>query len=446
MAPDGDARPADDAPRDPARAQGARRATADRREIEATLGIGSGRRRGGWRLAAMAALAAGALGAAWLWGGARGPQASPYLTEPALRGPLTVTVIATGTVEPTNLVEVSSELSGTVREVLVDHNDTVAVGQALARLDTSKLDAQLAHGRASVAARTARVAEAEATLLEARVQYDRIAPLVARNVATQQSLDVATANLRRAEASLAVARADADVARADLTLDETNLAKACICSPIAGVVLERAVEVGQIVASSLQAPILFTLAEDLRQMELRVDVDEADMGRVAVGQKARFTVEAHQGRSFPAAITQLRYAPQTVDGVVTYEAVLGIDNADLALRPGMTATAEITVAHVDDALLVPNAALRFSPPVAQATPPSGGGLIGLIIPRRPGSSTPLTAPPRADPAGWRTIWVERAGAAEPVRLRIGASDGGRSEVLEGALAPGEAVITDMARP
>jgi HlyD family secretion protein len=278
------------------------------------------------------------------------------------------------------------------------------------------------------------------------VQHERIVPLADRNVATQQALDAATANLRRAEAALAVARADADVARADLTLDQTNLAKACICSPIAGVVLERSVEVGQIVASSLQAPILFTLAEDLSQMELRVDVDEADMGRVAVGQAARFTVEAHQGRSFPAAITQLRYAPQTVDGVVTYEAVLGIDNADLALRPGMTATAEITVAHVADALLISNAALRFSPPVASEAPTSGGGLIGLIIPRRPGASAPLTAPPRADPAGWRTVWVERGGAAEPVRVQVGASDGSRSEILEGALAPGDVVIVDMARP
>jgi HlyD family secretion protein len=165
-----------------------------------------------------------------------------------------------------------------------------------------------------------------------------------------------------------------------------------------------------------------------------------------VGQDARFTVEAHPGRGFPAAITQLRFAPKTVDGVVTYEAVLAIDNADLLLRPGMTATAEITVAHVPDALLVPNAALRFSPPVETAAPKSGGGLLGLIIPRRPGASAPLVAPPRADPAGWRTLWVERGGAAEAVQVRAGASDGLRTEILEGPLAPGDAVITDMARP
>lgn len=440
MAPDGDAPPTRDA------APKAQRMTVDPREVEATLGIGAGLRRGGLRLAALAAVTGLTLGGVWLWRAGGGPEASPYVTEAVARGPLTVTVTATGTVEPTNLVEVSSELSGTIREVLVDHNDAVTVGQPLARLDTSKLDAQLAHGRASVAARMARVSEAEATLLEARVQHERIVPLADRNVATQQALDTATANLRRAEAALAVARADADVARADLTLDETNLGKACICSPIAGVVLERSVEVGQIVASSLQAPILFTLAEDLRQMELRVDVDEADMGRVAVGQTARFTVEAHPGRSFPAAITQLRFAPKTVDGVVTYEAVLAIDNADLLLRPGMTATAEITVAHVPDALLAPNAALRFSPPVETAAPKSGGGLLGLIIPRRPGASAPLVAPQRADPAGWRTLWVERGGAAEPVRVRAGASDGSRTEILEGPLSPGDAAITDMARP
>lgn len=413
-------------------------------DVDAALDLAPARTPAWVRLGLGAALLAAAAGAGlWLAAGG-GPAPDPFVAEAASRGPLTVTVTATGTVEPTNLVEISSELSGIVREVLVDHNDAVEVGQRLALLDTAKLDAQLAHARASLTARLARVVEAEATLREATDQHERVQALADRNFSTIQARDAAIANLRRAEAAVAVARADADVARADLLLDETNLAKACICSPIRGVVLERNVEQGQVVASSLQAPILFTIAEDLAQMELRVDVDEADMGSVRVGQTARFTVEAYQGRSFPAAISELRYAPQTIDGVVTYEALLSIDNADLLLRPGMTATAEIVVAQVDDALLVPNAALRFTPPASAEDARSGGGLLGLLIPRRPGAGAPTAAPP-ADPDGWRTLWVARGGEAAPVRVRAGASDGLRTEILEGPLAPGDRVITDMAR-
>jgi len=414
-------------------------------DIDAALDLAPARAPMWRRLGFAAALLAGVVGAGlWLTVGG-GPTPDPFVTEVLSRGPLTVTVTATGTVEPTNLVEISSELSGMVREVLVDHNDAVEIGQRLARLDTAKLDAQLAHARAALAARLARVAEAEATLREATDQHERVSALADRNFSTVQARDAAFANLRRAEAAVAVARADADVARADLLLDETNLAKACICSPIRGVVLERNVEPGQIVASSLNTPILFTIAEDLAQMALRVDVDEADMGLVRVGQSARFTVEAYQGRSFPAAISELRYAPQTIDGVVTYEALLTIDNAELLLRPGMTATAEIIVAQVDDALLVPNAALRFTPPPVAEDAKSGGGLLGLLIPRRPGAAAPGAAP-KIDAEGWRTIWSARDGETAPIKVRVGASDGLRTEILDGPLAPGDRVITDLARP
>jgi len=414
-------------------------------DIDAALDLAPARAPMWRRLGFAAALLAGVVGAGlWLTVGG-GPTPDPFVTEVLSRGPLTVTVTATGTVEPTNLVEISSELSGMVREVLVDHNDAVEIGQRLARLDTAKLDAQLAHARAALAARLARVAEAEATLREATDQHERVSALADRNFSTVQARDAAVANLRRAEAAVAVSRADADVARADLLLDETNLAKACICSPIRGVVLERNVEPGQIVASSLNTPILFTIAEDLAQMALRVDVDEADMGLVRVGQSARFTVEAYQGRSFPAAISELRYAPQTIDGVVTYEALLTIDNAELLLRPGMTATAEIIVAQVDDALLVPNAALRFTPPPVAEDAKSGGGLLGLLIPRRPGAAAPGAAP-KIDAEGWRTIWSARDGETAPIKVRVGASDGLRTEVLDGPLAPGDRVITDLARP
>ena len=220
------------------------------------------------------------------------------------------------------------------------------------------------------------------------------------------------------------------------------MAKACICAPIGGVVLSRNVDVGQIVASSLQAPVLFTIAADLSEMELRVDIDEADVGVVQVGQKARFTVEAHQGRSFPAEIAEVSFAPQTIEGVVTYEAILSIDNSDQQLRPGMTATAEITVNEINAALLVPNSALRFAPPAEPTdTGSSGGGLLGLLI-RNPHNETrSVPAAPEAD--GTRTIWTLRDDVATPTKVRAGPTDGQSTVILDGDLTEGDLVITDL---
>lgn len=414
--------------------------TNDERDIHQVLGAGPRphRRRLVLGLLGMAALAGG-----WVWlSPAPDGTDDAYVAAPAQRGALTVVVTATGTVEPTNLVEISSELSGTLRAVNVDHNDPVTVGQVLAKLDTDKLEAALAHSRAALEARRARINEAEATVNETRQQYERIEELANRAVVSTQSLQAAKAMLARAEASVAVTVADAKVAEADLSADETNLAKACICSPIAGVILERNADVGQIVASSLQAPVLFTIAEDLRQMELRVDVDEADMGVVTVGAEAMFSVEAHHGRLYPARIAELRYAPQTIDGVVTYQAILSIDNSDLSLRPGMTATADIVVLRLADALLIPNAALRFTPPAApEDAGEGGGGLLGLLLPRRP--SDQPAAPRAPGPGGERTIWVLKAGAAVPIDVTVGATDGLMTQVRTGDLAPGDRVITDL---
>ena len=392
----------------------------------------------------LAVMALVLLGAGGWYMAARKSQSDivAYLTAPIARGDLVVTVTATGTVEPTNLVEISSELSGTVREVLVDNNEHVSVGQVLARLDTDKLDAALAHSRATLEARFARVADADATVAETHAQYERIKELADRNAASLQALQSAEAAHARAEAAAAVARADAKVAAADLTIDETNLTKACICSPIDGVVLSRDVDVGQIVASALQAPELFTIAEDLSKMELRVDIDEADVGAVKVGQKAHFTVEAYQGRSFPAEIAELRYAPQTIDGVVTYKAILSIDNSDRLLRPGMTATAEITVNEIADTLLVPNAAFRFAPPETQQDGASGSGLLGLLIPRPP--SADATAPTLAEPDGKRTLWILKDGVADPIKVLPGASDGLTTAVPDDGLKAGDLAITDLA--
>ncbi len=285
-----------------------------------------------------------------------------FVVEPATRTDLTVIITATGSVQPTNQVDVSSELSGTIRNVLVDFNSPVKVGQVLAELDTDKLKATLNSSRARLASAKAKVLDVEATLVEKKLAYERKKTLSTNKVSSQQDLDTAKAAHDRAEAAVESAKADVGVAEADVQLNETNLVKSRIVSPINGIVLKRNVDPGQTVASSLQAPILFTIAEDLAQMEVQVDVDEADVGKVKEGQQGAFSVDAYPDRKFQARIRELRYGSEVVQGVVTYKAVLSTDNAGLLLRPGMTATAEIVVQQVAQALTVPNAALRYAPP------------------------------------------------------------------------------------
>ena len=371
--------------------------------------------------------------------GSNTSQNAQYQTEVASRGELTVTVTATGTVEPTNEVEISSELSGMIESVNVDYNDEVRSGQVLAELDTDKLNAQVAHARAVVTAKEAKLIELEATLIEKKREYERVRPLATKGFSSQSNLDVARAAYDRAAAAVASGAADVAVAKADLNLDETNLKKACICSPINGVVLKRNVDPGQTVASSFQTPVLFTLADDLRQMQLEVDVDEADMGKVKKGNEGRFTVEAYQNRVFPAQISELRFAPETVEGVVTYKAVLTIDNGELLLRPGMTATAEITVQTVEDALLIPNAALRYAP-AANTSKDSGRTFIESILPRPPRSKE--VAKLEQAKNGERRIWILRNHTPVAMNIRIGATDGIRTQVLSGELKPGDHVIVD----
>jgi HlyD family secretion protein len=362
-----------------------------------------------------------------------------YLTNDITRGDLTVIVTATGTVQPTNTVDVSSELSGVIRKVLVDYNASVKAGEPLAELDTDKLKAQVDHANATLNAAKAKVDEAKATVAEQKLTYERKQHLLARQATSQQDLDAAKAAYDRAIAGLGSAKAQVAVAEADLRVNETNLAKACICSPVNGIVLERAVEPGQTVATSLQAPVLFVIAEDLKQMELQVDIDEADVGSVREGQEAFFTVDAYPDRTFPARIEQLRYGSEEVEGVVTYKAVLRVDNEALLLRPGMTATAEIVVKRVKDALLVPNAALRFSPPSEKASEAPQQSLISMILPRRPSFRKPSE---REGTGADRVLWVLRDGAPADVPVTVGATDGARTEILGGDVKAGQPVIVD----
>jgi len=395
------------------------------------------------RLAVLLLLALPALGASlWLLRG-RDDGSVSYQTAAVARGDLVVHVTATGTLEPVNQVEVGTEISGTIATVKADYNDQVKAGDELARLDTDQLDARLRQSEAVLALARARVLEAKATVTETENKLRRTQDLLRRSMSSREELDTATAAHQRAAALLAVA--EAQVAQAEAELDDVRRTreKAVIRAPIDGIVLERKVEPGQTVAASFETPVLFTLAEDLTQMELHVDVDEADVGRVAVGQSAEFSVDAYPDRRFPARIEQVRYAPQTVEGVVTYETLLAVDNSELLLRPGMTATAEILVQRLDDALLVPNAALRFSPP-RQATEQGqqgarGGGLVGMLLPRMPHSRGGSGDGHKA--SGSR-VWVLRGGEPVAVPIETGASGGTDTQVLGGDLAAGQHVIID----
>lgn len=405
-------------------------------EIANTLDRAAKRGRGSlwvWVALLLAAAAAGW----WGWSYKSSATVINYITETVILAPMTVAVTATGTVQPTNQVEISSELSGTLASVNVDFNDTVAAGDVLARLDTTKLNAQISNAEAALSAATANVAQAEATLSEASENFKTAEQLNDRGVSTRQSYITAQAVKARAKAALAMAEADVSLASANLQLQRADLAKAEIRSPINGVVLSRTANPGNIVASSLSAPVLFLLAEDLTKMELQVDIDEADIGRVQVNNPATFTVEAYPGRVFDAVITSLRYAPETTDGVVTYKAVLSVDNADLALRPGMTATAAIVVSHVENALQVSNAALRYAPPQTPARSANNrSGLLGLIMPRRAPAET-------APKIKGHHLYVLRGGVPVEIEVETGDSDGKSTVILSGKIAAGDAVVTDQ---
>jgi len=406
-------------------------------EIEAMLGRDrkGRRRRWGRRLTWLSLLGLALAGIAW-WvpHGQTNGKAISYETAPVERKPIVVRVQATGNIQPTTEVEVSSERSGVIRTVNVKANSVVKKGDVLAELDTERLQAELARDRAALMASEARLADARATLLEKQLLYQRAEKLTSRGVSSTQELDTARAAQSRAEAGVVAAEADIAVARASTVMTETDLTKTRILSPVDGIVLKRDAEPGQTVASSFQAPVLFTLAEDLTHMQLEADVDEADIGAVKEGQKATFRVDAYPGKSFPAVIDTIEYSPKVTDNVVTYKAVLTVDNNELLLRPGMTATAQIVVKEVPDALAVPNAALRFSPPKEQKA--QGFSVMNLFIPRMP-PAVKNTAP-AAD--GTRTLYVLERDAPKAITVHVGVSDGKDTEILSGDITAGQQVI------
>jgi HlyD family secretion protein len=388
------------------------------------------------RIAIVTAFVTVALVGFFLWT-ARSASDVGYLTAPVVRETLRILVTATGSLQPTKKVEVSSELSGLVKKVLVDYNARVAAGDTLAILDTEKLAATVNASRAKVVAAKARVKDAKATAVEKELDLGRKKRLAPSLAVAATEVDAAQAALDRARAAVDGNIADVDAAEATLRIDESNLEKARILSPISGVVLKRLVDPGQTVAAALQAPVMFVIAENLAQMEVQVDVDEADIGKISVGQRATFTVDAFPEKRFPATVRLVRYASETIQGVVTYKAILDANNTELLLRPGMTATADIVVKEVANATLIENAALRFTP--RTGAPSSNAGFIGRLLPSPP----KLAAPSGAVETGRvRSVWLLLDGKPLATQIEAGATDGKRTEIVSG-LQTGDLAIVDQ---
>ena len=368
-----------------------------------------------------------------------------YETEPITRAALRVTVSATGNLAPTNKIEIGCEQSGTIETVMVQENDRVTKGQVLARLDVSKLQDQITKSQAALSSYQAKLAQAETTLQLDQTSLDRdkeVSRLSGGKVPSKTEMENAQATLDRAQADVLSARADLNQGRAALSSDQTNLSKASIRSPVNGVVLSRAVEPGQTVAAGLQVTTLFTVAEDLRQMDLKVDVDEADVGGVKDGQGATFTVDAYPGRKYSARVIRVAYGSTTKNNVVSYSTVLKVKNDDLSLRPGMTATAEIATVTRDNALLVPNAALRFTPATPAGAQPSGG-LLDRLLPHPPTDKSAQGAATKTEGRS-QQIWALVDGKPLAIPVTVGVTDGRFTEVTGGDIREGMQAITDNA--
>jgi HlyD family secretion protein len=385
-----------------------------------------------------------------------------YATQAARQGDLSVSVSATGNLTPTKQINVGSEESGIVTDVFVQNNDHVTKGQPLARLDTSRLNDALTQSKAQLAAAQATVLQNEATLDQSTAtlhRYEEVAKLSGGKVPSKTELDTAHGDFERAQANVAAAKAQVEQSRAAVATDQTNLFKATIYSPVDGVVLSRQVEVGQTVAASFNVATLFTIAEDLTQMKLDVKVDEADVGEVAVGNAATFAVDAYPGRSFPASVTRIDLganATPTVNSagtttnssttVVAYTASLSVANPDGALRPGMTATADVLTAVLHDVLLVPNAALRFTP---EGTWTGNGGGVGAALtphpPKRGSGGFGVAGQDKAATIGRgsrQNVYVLGGdGKPKAVPVTVGDTNGSVTAVTGDDLKPGMKVIT-----
>lgn len=402
---------------------------------------------------AVAVLAAAAGGYLWLHSGNNG-AAPQYRLAKVERGPLTSTVIASGTLNAVTTVQVGSQISGQVKEIYVDFNSPVKEGQIIARIDPATFELRVNQARADLdaarsavavarsglAAQWAEIARVRINLADAERDFQRKKTLVDKDYLSPAELDKAQTVLAATREQLKAVQAQVSIGEAQvksalaavkqreslLRQAEVDLERTIIRAPVEGTVILRNVDAGQTVAASLQAPVLFTIARDLRDMQVEAAIDEADVGRLRPGQPVSFTVDAFPRRDFSGEIVQIRKSPVTVQNVVSYTVVISARNPELALLPGMTANVRIVVDQRDNALKVPNAALRFRPTEAAET----------NTPRKAGPSR------TADPTG--RVWVLEAGRPKPVEARLGLSDGLSTELVDAPLAEGAEVIVGLA--
>jgi HlyD family secretion protein len=358
----------------------------------------------------------------------RTEEASAYRTVPVERGELVAKVSASGSLSALVTVEVGSQVTGRIQSLHADFNSAVKRGQLIAKIDPALFDAAVAQARANVAAASGNLARLRVQADDAARQAERARQLFEQKLVSENDRDEAVTAARAAEAAVAQGQGQLEQARSALRQAETNLLYTDIRAPTDGIVISRAVNVGQTVAASLSAPVIFTIAQDLRAMEVHTNVAESDIGRLQAGMPATFTVDAYPGETFSGSIREIRNAPQVVQSVVTYDAVIDVSNADLRLKPGMTASVTIVTERRENALSVPNAALRFTPRDT-----------GDAAPTRPGASRP--------PAGRRaegTVWVLRGKEPRPVAARLGLNDGSHTEITGGELREGDLVIAGLA--
>ena len=387
-----------------------------------------------------------------VWRVARRPPPLIYTTAVAGKGPVVARVTATGLLSAVVTVQVGSQVSGRIARLLADWNDTVKKGALIAEIDPALFQANLEQQKANVLQAEGQLKQAEANVLAAKRAYDRNKPLRSGNLIAQADLDISETTYLAAQAAVVAARGNLAQARAQLNQAQVNLDYTKINSPIDGTVISRSVDVGQTVAASLQAPTIFTLAGDLRVMQVDTSVAEADVGKLAAGMDATFVVDAFPDDRFHGTIRQIRNAPQTQQNVVTYDAVIDVKNPDLKLRPGMTANVTVIYADRENVLRVPNAALRFRPPpemlaVLGAGDGGGFGVAGAARaatrPGGQGGGGRGSGAQGAAPPGTRGIWVLRDGRPSPAQVTVGVSDGTLTEVLTGPLQPGDKVITGV---
>ena len=389
----------------------------------------------------------------WRWRTGRAPPEVTYRTAPVEKRKIVARVTASGTLQATVTVQVGAQVSGRISKLSADYNTTVKKGEVIAKMDPQLFIATVERERANHAAAKAGLVRAEAQQRDAELVLKRAKSLNDQGLASAAELQTAETNVAVAIAQTEVAKATLQQQTAALNQAQVNLSYTQIHSPIDGVVISRSVDVGQTVAASLQAPVLFTIAEDLKKMQVHTSVAEGDVGRLQPGMETWFTVDAFPGQRFKGKIAQIRNAAQTVQNVVTYDAVIDVDNDDLRLRPGMTATTTIVYAQRDDVLAIPNAAMRFKPPAEVAS-----AIASAASPAGPAASLSVTAAGGEGPGGGRprgrrtpgegkdsperTIYLLRGGRPEAVVVKTGLSDGTATEIASGDVAEGDLVITE----